>query len=42
LLEKQEDTAQQIADAILVAAEEHCLGRDREVDDRTVVVLKAV
>ena len=42
LLDTQEGTAQQIADAILAAAEDHCLGRDREVDDRTLVVMKAI
>lgn len=38
----RQGAAQQIADTILAAAEEHCQGRNRELDDRTVVVLKAV
>ena len=34
-------SAQEIADALVAATEEHCLGGAGELDDRTIVVLKA-
>jgi len=35
-------SAQEIADALMAATEEHCLGGEGEVDDRTIVVLRAL
>lgn len=36
-----EHSAQEIADALVTATDEHCLGSDAELDDRTIVVIKA-
>ena len=42
LLENQDAPAQQLADALIAATDEHCVGREAELDDRTVLVLRSV
>jgi serine phosphatase RsbU (regulator of sigma subunit) len=41
VMEAASGSAQEIADALMVASGNHGLGSDGEMDDRTIVVLKA-